>query len=82
MKSMWIGFGLLGFVLLFFLRTLKDIKNGKIVTSKNRAESTGKIILHSENPAVFRRVIIIRFAFQLVMLAFACFLIYAGVKDR
>ena len=80
MKNSWFGFGLLVLVLYFFWRTLKDIKNGKIVTSKNRAEFTGKIILKSDNPAIFRRLIIIRFAFQLVMLVFACFLIYTGLK--
>jgi len=79
MENVWIGLGLLGFVLLFFLRTLKDLKHGKIVTSKNRAEFTGKIILYADNPAIFRRIIMVRLVFQMVILIFACFLIYGGL---
>ena len=81
MKNAWIGFGLLFIVLLFFLQTLKDIRHGKIVTSKNRVEFTGKVILYADNPAIFRRIIIIRLVFQLVMLVFGCFLIYVSLKN-
>ncbi len=80
MKNSWLGLGFLVFVLCFFWRTVKDIKNGKIVTSKHRGEFTGKIILRSDNPAIFKRVIITRFAFQLIILVFSCFLIYSGLK--